>query len=257
MKIFLSGLKICRWIHNKKLKIENLNQKTIICAFILYMWRKWVFSQILCCWKLTSLYVRIKSPWLITSSKYKAILDRCFCNCAGNLHSQPGALTPEDNQTPEQPTLRRGLSLVSMMKSYLQSSQQRVSELLIHWCRQAWWTKRRVPVQRHGVMRGLSSSPSQWQILTARTARESQPTCQPAVQRHWLIYTAFSSSGLTFKRCQVYDLSDEGPGTYSLFLSAIYQLLITLLLFLFEFATWSEVEAIEITAFPFYAWQNL
>lgn len=58
-------------------------------------------------------------------------------------------------------TFRRGLSLVSMMKSYLQSSQQRVSELLIHWWRQDWWTKRRVPVQRQGVMRGLSSSPSQ------------------------------------------------------------------------------------------------
>lgn len=58
-------------------------------------------------------------------------------------------------------TFRRGLSLVSIMKSYLQSSQQRVSELLIHWWRQDWWTKRRVPVQRQGVMSGLSSSPSQ------------------------------------------------------------------------------------------------
>lgn len=62
-------------------------------------------------------------------------------------------------------TLRSGLSLVSMMNSYLQSSQQRVSELLIHCCRQDWWTKRRLPVQWHGVIRGLSSSPSQWQIL--------------------------------------------------------------------------------------------
>lgn len=61
--------------------------------------------------------------------------------------------------------LRSGLSLVSMMNSYLQSSQQRVSELLIHCCRQAWWTKHRLPVQWHGVIRGLSSSPSQWQIL--------------------------------------------------------------------------------------------
>lgn len=77
--------------------------------------------------------------------------------------------------TSEQHTFRRGLSLVSIMKSYLQSSQQRVSELLIHWCRQAWWTNRRVPVQRHGVMRGLSSSPSQWQILTGKTATASQP----------------------------------------------------------------------------------
>ncbi len=63
------------------------------------------------------------------------------------------------------PTLRSGLSFVSMMNSYLHSSQQRVSELLIHCCRQDWWTKRRLPVQWHGVIRGLSSSPSQWQIL--------------------------------------------------------------------------------------------
>lgn len=74
-------------------------------------------------------------------------------------------------------TFRRGLSLVSIMKSYLQSSQQRVSELLIHWWRQDWWTKRRVPVQRQGVMRGLSSSPSQWQILGKDTAaRVKSPT---------------------------------------------------------------------------------
>lgn len=58
-----------------------------------------------------------------------------------------------------------GFSLVSMMNSYLQSSQQRVSELLIHCCRQAWCTKWRLPVQWQGVIRGLSSSPSQWQIL--------------------------------------------------------------------------------------------
>ena len=69
------------------------------------------------------------------------------------------------NWSRQHSTFRRGLSLVSMMKSYLHSSQQRVSELLIHWCRQAWCTKRRVPVQRQGVMSGLSSSPSQWQIL--------------------------------------------------------------------------------------------
>lgn len=61
--------------------------------------------------------------------------------------------------------LRRGLSLVSIMNSYLQSSQQRVSELLIHCCRQDWCTKRRLPVQWQGVISGLSSSPSQWQIL--------------------------------------------------------------------------------------------
>lgn len=67
-------------------------------------------------------------------------------------------------------TLRKGLRRVSMMKSYLHSSQQRVPELWIHWCRQAWCTKRRLPVHLHGVMRGHSSSLSQWQILeTQRT----------------------------------------------------------------------------------------
>lgn len=76
----------------------------------------------------------------------------------------------------EHRTFRRGLSLVSIMKSYLQSSQQRVSELLIHWWRQDWWTKRRVPVQRQGVMRGLSSSPSQWQILGKDTGQVRSPT---------------------------------------------------------------------------------
>lgn len=65
----------------------------------------------------------------------------------------------------EKETLRKGLRCVSMMKLYLHSSQQRVSELLIHWCRQAWCTKRRLPVHLHGMMRGHSSSPSLWQIL--------------------------------------------------------------------------------------------
>ena len=62
-------------------------------------------------------------------------------------------------------TLNSGLSSVSMMKSYLQSSQQRVSDDLIHWLRHARWTKRRLPVHQHGVISGYSSSPSQWQIL--------------------------------------------------------------------------------------------
>lgn len=145
---------------------------------------------------------------------------RCFFNWASDLHCHCGYLTLKDNEIQKQHTFRRGLSLVSIIKSYLQSSQQRVSELLIHWCRQAWWTKRRVPVQRHGVMRGLSSSPSQWQILTGRTARASEGTCQPAMQRHWFIYTAFSFSDLTFIRRPVCDLSDWGSGTYSLFPSS-------------------------------------
>lgn len=70
-------------------------------------------------------------------------------------------------------TLRNGFSLVSMINSNLQSSQQRVSELLIHCCRQAWCTKRRLPVQWHGVISGLSSSPSQWQILHTNKGKSS------------------------------------------------------------------------------------
>lgn len=66
-------------------------------------------------------------------------------------------------------TLRKGLSFISITKSNLQSSQQRVSEDLIHWLRQAWWTKLRLPVQRQGIINGHSSSPSQWQILQAHT----------------------------------------------------------------------------------------
>ena len=68
-------------------------------------------------------------------------------------------------------TFLSGFSLVSMTNSYLHSSQQRASELLIHCCRQAWCTKWRLPAQRQGVIRGLSSSPSQWQILQGKDRR--------------------------------------------------------------------------------------
>lgn len=71
------------------------------------------------------------------------------------------------------PTLHKGLSLVSMTKSNLQSSQQRVSEDLIHWLRHAWWTKLRLPVQRQGIISGHSLSPSQWQILRKDTHKEN------------------------------------------------------------------------------------
>ena len=66
------------------------------------------------------------------------------------------------------PTFRKGFSFVSMMNSYLHSSQHRVSELLIHCCRQVWCTKWRLPVQWQGVIKGLSSSPSQWHILNQK-----------------------------------------------------------------------------------------
>lgn len=70
------------------------------------------------------------------------------------------------------PTMCKGLRLVSITKSNLQSSQQRVSEDLIHWLRQVWWTKIRLPVQRHGIINGHSSSPSQWQILHTHTGNK-------------------------------------------------------------------------------------
>lgn len=73
------------------------------------------------------------------------------------------------------PTLRRGLSFVSMTKSNLQSSQQRVSEDLIHWLRHDWCTKLRLPVHRQGIISGHSLSPSQWQILHTHTKQTSQP----------------------------------------------------------------------------------
>lgn len=82
------------------------------------------------------------------------------------------------------PTFLSGFSLVSMMNSYLQSSQQRVSELLIHCCRQAWCTKCRLPVQWQGVIRGLSSSPSQWQILGRQESQALPAGLMTACQSH-------------------------------------------------------------------------
>lgn len=87
------------------------------------------------------------------------------------------------------PTLRKGLSLVSITKSNLQSSQQRVSEDLIHWLRQAWWTKLRLPVQRQGIINGHSSSPSQWQIL--HTHRENIVNTHTRTGNVFLVSFAF------------------------------------------------------------------
>lgn len=109
--------------------------------------------------------------------------------------------------TPNQLTLRSGLSLVSMMNSYLHSSQQRVSELLIHCCRQDWWTKRKLPVQWHGVIRGLSSSPSQWQIL-----REAENTVNTKLQARQLVSGARWERGERSKREK---LAGEGNTHFS------------------------------------------
>lgn len=87
------------------------------------------------------------------------------------------------------PTLRKGLSFVSITKSNLQSSQQRVSEDLIHWLRQAWWTKLRLPVQRQGIINGHSSSPSQWQIL--HTHRENIVNTHTRTGNVFLVSFAF------------------------------------------------------------------
>lgn len=109
--------------------------------------------------------------------------------------------------TPNQLTLRSGLSLVSMMNSYLHSSQQRVSELLIHCCRQDWWTKRKLPVQWHGVIRALSSSPSQWQIL-----QEAENTVNTKLQARQLATGARWERGERSKREK---LAGEGDTHFS------------------------------------------
>lgn len=92
-----------------------------------------------------------------------------------NGHTRTRASSGRGRARARPPTFLSGFSLVSMMNSYLQSSQQRVSELLIHCCRQAWCTKCRLPVQWQGVIRGLSSSPSQWQILGRRKESRALP----------------------------------------------------------------------------------
>lgn len=82
------------------------------------------------------------------------------------------------------PTFRKGFSFVSMMNLYLHSSQHRVSELLIHCCRQAWCTKWRLPVQWQGVIKGLSSSPSQWHILNQKQSCSLEEEAERMWKRH-------------------------------------------------------------------------
>lgn len=105
-------------------------------------------------------------------------------------------------------TLRNGFSLVSMMNSNLQSSQQRVSELLIHCCRQAWCTKRRLPVQWQGVISGLSSSPSQWQILHTNKRQSSHMHCILKNFKH--TYKAWTAAIACTKFCSKVEL-DQCP----------------------------------------------
>ena len=58
-----------------------------------------------------------------------------------------------------------GFTLDSMINSYLHSSHFFVSELLIHLCRQLWWTYCKEPAHKQGEIRGRSGSASQWHIL--------------------------------------------------------------------------------------------
>lgn len=58
-----------------------------------------------------------------------------------------------------------GFILDSMINSYLHSSHFFVSELLIHLCRQLWWTYCKEPEHKQGEIRGWSGSASQWHIL--------------------------------------------------------------------------------------------
>lgn len=62
-----------------------------------------------------------------------------------------------------------GFIFDSMRNSYLQSSHFLVSELLIHLCRQLWWTYCKDPAHKHGEIRGWSGSASQWHILQIST----------------------------------------------------------------------------------------
>ena len=56
---------------------------------------------------------------------------------------------------------------VVISKSYLHSSHDLVSALLIHCCKHAWCTYLRLPEQTHGEMSGAPGSASQWQMRHA------------------------------------------------------------------------------------------
>ena len=62
------------------------------------------------------------------------------------------------------PTFPIGFSFVCITNVNLHSSQCWVLELLIHCCIHVWCTYCKLPKHKQGVMRGKSSSPSQWQI---------------------------------------------------------------------------------------------
>lgn len=192
MKRFLSGLKLGRWTHNKKLKTESKPKDYYWCISILCVTKESLQanSPLL---KINQLTCKNKIPATDYQQQTKSHFGQVFLYVCWPF-AEPLWCCATRGEC--KPTFRRGLSLVSMMKSYLQSSQQRVSELLIHWCRQAWWTKRSVPVQRHGVIRGLSSSPSQWQILPPTTATHRQaPRHTPAPHLH-----CFLSSSLDIQK---------------------------------------------------------
>lgn len=64
-------------------------------------------------------------------------------------------------------TFRKGFTLASITNLYWHSSHFFISELLIHFWRQLWWTNISVPEHRHGLINvwSLLSVRSQWHIL--------------------------------------------------------------------------------------------
>jgi hypothetical protein len=64
-------------------------------------------------------------------------------------------------------TFLKGFTLASISNLYWHNSHFLISELLIHFCRQLWWTNINVPEHKHGLINvwSLLSVRSQWQIL--------------------------------------------------------------------------------------------
>lgn len=91
-----------------------------------------------------------------------------------------------------QPTFLNGFIVDCIWNSYLQSSHLLVSELLIHFCRQAWCTQARDPEHKQGEINGISVSASQWHIL--QISRQEDATETQESERFWLSFSPFSES---------------------------------------------------------------
>ena len=72
-------------------------------------------------------------------------------------------------------TFLKGFTLASISNLYWHNSHFLISELLIHFCRQLWWTNINVPEHKHGLINvwSLLSVRSQWQILQNSPAEDT------------------------------------------------------------------------------------